>query len=129
MPRHEIFDEHGFNNLGVLRFENWLEIDRVQIAALLGEVAALVENVGNAAAHAGSKISATGSEHHDQAPGHIFATVVANSLDHSSCSGVAYREPLASDSVEKRFAAGGAVEGDIANQNIFLGGKSGPAWR
>ena len=123
MSRHEIFDEHGFHNLGILRFENWLEVDRVQIAALFGEISALVENVGHAATHAGGKISAAGSEHQDQAPGHVFAAVVADAFDHSGRSGVANRKALAGDSVEKRFAAGRAVEGNVANQNIFSGAK------
>src|SRR3981189_693414 len=129
MPRYEIFDEHGFNNLGILGSEDWLEINRLQIAALFGEVAALVKNIGNAAAHAGGKISPAGSEHQHQAPGHVFATVVADSFDHSSRSGIANRKALASNPVEKRFAAGGSVKGHIANQNIFLGSESGPARR
>src|ERR1700675_3838761 len=114
MPRDEILDKHGFHNLGILRFENRLQVNRLQIAALFSEVAALVENVGNATAHAGGKISATGSEHQHQAPGHVFATVVANALDHRGRSGVANRKPFASDTVEERFAAGGAVEGNVA---------------
>src|SRR6266852_7128150 len=129
MPRHEIFDEHGFNNLGILRFKNWLEIDRFQIAALFGEVAALVKNVGDATAHAGGKISATGSERQNQAPGHVFATVIADSFDYSGSSGVADGKALASNPVKKRFAAGCAVEGNVADQNIFLGGESGSAGR
>src|SRR5260370_20335626 len=109
MSRHEIFDQHCFHNLGILRFENWLEVNRSQIATLFGEVPALVKNVGDAATHAGGKISPTGSEHQDQALGHVFAAVVANALDHRSRSGVANCEPLASNAVEKRFAAGCAV--------------------
>src|SRR3981189_1360204 len=129
MPRYEIFDEHGFNNLGILGSEDWLEINRLQIAALFGEVAALVKNIGNAAAHAGGKISPAGSEHQDQAPGHVFAAVVADSFDHSSRSGIAHRKALASTSIEERFAAGGAIESNVADQNIFLGSESGPARR
>src|SRR5712691_3263133 len=107
MPRDEIFDEHGFNYLGILRFKNWLEVNRFQIAALLGKISALVKNVGDAPTHASAKISPAGSEHQDQAPGHVFATVVADALDHRGRSGVANRKALTSDSVEKRFAAGG----------------------
>src|SRR6202521_609505 len=109
MPRYKLFDQNGFDDLGILRFKNWLEIDRVQIAALFGKISALVENVGYAAAHASGKISATGSEHQDQAPGHVFAAVGADAFDHSRGSGVAHCKALASDPVEKRFAAGGAV--------------------
>ena len=66
MSRHEIFDEHGLNNLGILRFENWLEIDRVQVTALFGKISAFVKYVSHAAAHAGGKISPASSEHQHQ---------------------------------------------------------------
>src|ERR1700694_1992646 len=124
MPRDEIFDQHGVNNLGIVRFEKWLEIDRVQIAALFGKISALVKHVSNAPTHAGGKISAAGSEHQDQALGHVFAAVVAHAFDHSSRPGVANRKALTRDSVEKRFAAGGAIESNVANQNVVLGGET-----
>ena len=111
-------------NLRILRFENRLEVDRIQIATFFGKVSALVKNIGDAAAHAGGKISAAGSEHQDQALGHVFATVVADAFDHSGRSGIANGKALAGDSVEKRFAAGGAVEGNVADQNIFFGGET-----
>src|ERR1039458_4038107 len=134
MPRDEIFDEIrfdelGFDKLGILRFENWLKVNRFQIAALFGEVPSLVKNVGDAATHAGGKISPTGSEHQDQALGHVFAAVVADAFDHRGRSGVANRKALASDPVEKRFAAGGAVEGNVANQDVVFGGETGPSRR
>src|SRR5260370_5248676 len=110
--------------MGILRFENWLEANRLQIATLFSEVSAFVKNIGDTAAHAGGKISAAGSEHEHQALGHVFAAVVANALDHRSRSGVANREPLTSDSVEKRFAAGGAVESNVANQDVVFASES-----
>src|SRR5260370_37030872 len=99
MSRHEIFDEHGFNDLGILRFENRLEIDRVQIAALFGKIATLIEDVSNAAAHAGGKISPAGSKHQHQTPSHVFAAVAANALHHSGCPGGANANALARESV------------------------------
>src|SRR5260221_9295785 len=117
MSRDEIFDEHGFHDLGVLRFENWLEVNRIQIAALFCEVAAFVENVGDTTTHAGGKISPTGSENQDQAPGHVFTTVVADSFDHRGPSGVANCEALASASLEKRFATGGPLKDNGAQHN------------
>src|ERR1035441_10451224 len=134
MPRHEIFDELGldelgFGELGILRIENWLKVNRAQIAALFGKVSTLVENVGDAAIHAGGKISPTGPEHQDQPLRHVFAAVVANSLDYRGRSGVANRKPLACDPVEKRFAAGGAVERAVANQDVLFGGETRPSRR
>ena len=84
----------------------------------------LVEDVGDAAAHAGGEVSAAGAEHHDQAVRHVFAAVVANAFDHCGRAGVANREALAGDAVEERFAAGRAVEGDVADQDVFFGGET-----
>src|ERR1700687_5695967 len=122
-------DEPAFDQPNILSFENRLQVDRVQIAALFGEVAALVENVGDAAAHAGGKISAASSEQQHQALGHVFAAVVADALDHRGRSRVANRKALARDPIEKRFAAGGAVESDVADENIVLGSETRPSRR
>src|SRR5208337_5030222 len=98
MPRHECFydiglrelcfDQSSPDELGLPRFENWLQVDRFQIAALFGEVSALIKNVSDAATHSGGKISAARSEHQYQAFCHVFATVVANTLDHCGRSGI-----------------------------------------
>ena len=104
----------------VLRFENRLQVDRFQIAALFGEVSALVKDVSDAATHAGGKISAAGPEHQDQPLGHVFAAVVADAFDYGGRSGVANRKALARDAIEKRLAAGRAIKGNVANQNILF---------
>src|SRR5208282_2621701 len=129
MPRHEIFDQLCFCELGILRFENRFEVNRVQIAAFFCEVSALIENVGDATTHARGKISPTSSEHQDQALGHVFAAMVADSLDHRGRSGIANGEAFASDSIEKRFAAGGAVKGNVSNDDIFFGSEFRPSRR
>src|SRR5438552_6309169 len=72
VARDQISDE-----LHVLLIEQRFEIDRVQIAALLGEISTFVKNVGDTAAHAGSKIPATGAEHDHQPVRHVFAAMVA----------------------------------------------------
>src|SRR3982074_1753361 len=107
---YKIFDEHRFHNVGILGFENRFQVNRIQIAALFCEVTTLIENVSHPTAHAGGKISPTSSKHQHQALGHVFAAMVADAFDHRGRPGVANCEPLAGDSVEKRFAAGGAVE-------------------
>src|SRR5438874_5008320 len=47
----------------IARFDHGLEINRCQVTALIGEVSLFVENVSDTAAHAGSEISAAGTEH------------------------------------------------------------------
>src|SRR5207302_482540 len=114
-----------FDDLYVLHFDHRFEIDRGQIAALLGEVEALVKDVRDSATHAGGEIPATRSEHKHKALGHVFAAVVANSFDYGGGSRVAHGEALPGDSVEKCFTAGRPVERDIADQDVFFRDKFG----
>src|SRR5208283_5116624 len=48
-----------------------LEIDTGLVAAARGEVALIVVDVGDAAAHAGGEVAAGGSETDDEAVGHV----------------------------------------------------------
>src|SRR5579863_410089 len=124
VAQQEIFDDH---HIGLV--EQGLQIDGLQVTSPLGKVSALVEDVGHTAAHAGCEISATGAEHQHDAVGHVLASVVANALDHRSRSGVTNGKALARYSVEKRFAARGAVESNIADDDIFFRRESGGARR
>src|SRR3712207_8544141 len=56
-------------------FRSRLEIDHRQVAAL-GEGAVLVEDVGDAARHAGREVAPCGPDHDHDAAGHVFAAVV-----------------------------------------------------
>src|SRR5581483_3536997 len=47
-----------FHHFQIARIMQRLKIDRVQVTTLLGEVAALIVNVGDTTAHAGSEITA-----------------------------------------------------------------------
>ncbi len=116
---HEIFD-----NLQILRLNQGFEIDRIQIAALFREVSALVEDVGDAAAHACGKISSAGSEDQHKSIRHVLAAMIAHAFDDGGRSGVADRKTFSSHAVEEGFAAGRAVESDIADDNVFLRQRS-----
>src|SRR5271157_495914 len=117
------------DGLYILRLEQRLQIDRLQIAALFGEVAALIKDVGDAAAHASGEIATTGPEDHDQTVRHVFAAVIADALDHSGCTGVADGKALAGDSVKETFTTGRTVQSHIAEDDVFLGRKAGIARR
>ena len=109
-PRQlQVPHDQSLHDLHVVRIEQWLQIDRLQVAALLGEVSALVEDVRHTATHAGGKIPATGSQHQHQAIGHVLATVVANALDNCCRSGISNRKAFACDPVEEGFATGRAI--------------------
>ncbi len=102
-----------------------LQIDAGLVAAARGEVALIVVDESDAAAHAGGEVAAGRAEHDDDAVGHVFAAVIAHAFDHGCCAGVANRKALAGDAVEEDFAAGCAVEDDVADENAFLGQEAG----
>ncbi len=76
-----------------------------RLVALAREVAELVEHIGDAARHAGGKISAGRAEHDDRALRHVFAAVIAGALDDRGRTRVAHRESLACDAIEKASPA------------------------
>ena len=94
------------------------------VAAARGEVALVVEDVGDAAAHAGGEVAAGLAENDDEAVGHVLAAVIADAFDHRGRAGVADGEALAGHAVEEDFAAGGAVEHDVADENVFFGQRT-----
>ncbi len=117
--------EQAADLIDIFVVDERLEIDAGLVAAARGEVALIVVDVGDAAAHAGGEVAAGGTEHDDEAVGHVFAAVVAHAFDHRGGAGVADGEALAGDAVEEDFAAGGAVENDVADQDAFFGQEAG----
>ena len=61
-------------------FRDRFEFDHRHIAEGR-EGAVLIEHIGDAAGHAGRKITAGAAEHDHEPAGHIFAAVVAGALD------------------------------------------------
>ena len=51
------------------------------VATARGEVALIVVDVGDAAAHACGKVAAGGTENDGEAVGHVFAAMIADALD------------------------------------------------
>src|SRR5262245_23080073 len=121
MAPHEALDD-GL----VIRAER-LEVHALRVHAL-GEVAVLVEDVGQAAAHPGSEVAARAAEDDYRAPRHVLAAVVADTLDHGLGAAVAHREALARGALEVGLAGGGAVERDVAGDDV-LGRVEGRAAR
>ena len=100
-----------------------IEIDRRQVAALLREVALLVEDVGDSATHAGGEVAPARAKHHDRSVGHVFATVVAKSFDDRGRSRIAHREALARNAGEERLPARRAIEHNVADDDVLLGNQ------
>ena len=84
------------------------------------ELLVFIDNVGDSAAHACSKISSGRSEYHHPSAGHVFTTVISNSLYNGVGSAVADGETLSGDSPEKCFSGGGAIKNGVSNQDVFF---------
>src|SRR5690606_28166265 len=59
------------------------------------------------------------------AAGHVLAGVVADAFDDGGRAGVADAEPLADDAAGEQLAGGGAVQDDVAADDLLLGREPG----
>mmetsp|Transcript_19801 Transcript_19801/g.45547 ORF Transcript_19801/g.45547 Transcript_19801/m.45547 type:complete len:577 (-) Transcript_19801:2090-3820(-) len=92
----------------------------------LGDVPLLLlEEVGDASRHAGTDVAASGAEHHHHATRHVLERVVAAPLHHRLAPRVADAEALAGAPRRKEVAAGGAIEGGVADNGLGRGVKLG----
>src|SRR5262249_61351102 len=71
--------------------------------------------------HAGGEIPPGPGEHDAPAARHVLAAVDADALDDRVDPAVAHAEPLPGHAAHERFAAGRAVEGDVADDDVILG--------
>ena len=67
--------EEAADEVKILVLGERLQVDHLLVAADV-EVALFVEDVGDAAAHAGAEVAARGADDDDAAAGHVLATVV-----------------------------------------------------
>src|SRR5690606_4963636 len=102
-----------------------LEVDQGAIAPR-AELIDGVEHVGDATAHAGREVAAGPADHDDATARHVFAAVVADTLDHRECAAVAYGEPLPRQPPHVGLAAGGTVERHVADDDVLLGDERRP---
>src|SRR5208282_4647411 len=107
--------------------------DRTQLdhpgVAARWERAVFVKHVRHTAAHAGREVTAGLAQNHDQAARHVLASMVADALDDRVRAAVTHRESLAGYAAEERFAAGRAVERDVADNDVVLGLEGRCFWR
>ena len=93
-----------------------IELHHCQIASV-GERAALVEHVGDAARHARSEVASRLTDDHDDTAGHIFAAMIACALDDRDRAGIAHPEALTRYAAEIAFAGGRAVKNGVADDD------------
>ncbi len=77
----------------------------------------------DAARHPGREVAAGRPEHDDAAAGHVLAAVVADAFDDRGRARVAHAEALAHHAAEVGLTTGGAVERDVAGDDVLLGGE------
>src|SRR6185312_9425215 len=99
---------------------NRFEFDHRHVAAF-GEVAGLVQHIGNAARHAGGEVAAGLADNDDDAARHVFAAMVADALDDGGDTRIAHGEPFTGDAAEIGLALGRAVKHGIADDGGFFG--------
>ena len=83
----------------------------------------LVEDVRDAAAHPGGEVPPCRAQHYHAPVGHVLAAVVAHAIDDGVRAAVADTEAFARQAADEHLAAGGAVEGHVANDDVLLGHK------
>ena len=82
---------------------------------------ALVKNVSHASAHSGGEISSCAAKNNRNAACHIFKSVVAAAFRHSGGSGVSHAKALAGHAVYEGLSACRAKEGDVSDDDVFVG--------
>ena len=104
-------------------------IERIQIdhllVDLLPECSSGIPHIRDAAAQARREIPAGLAEDHGPTGRHVFAAVVAHTLDDSFRATVAHAEAFAADAADVDLAACRAIRHDIAGDHILLGLERG----
>ena len=111
--------DEGTDFLDVIHGDQRFQIHHAGVA-LPRERIVLVQDVRDAAAHARREVAPGRTEDDHATAGHVLAAVVADAFDHRMGAAVANAEPLGGDPPEKALAGGGAVEHDVADQDLLL---------
>ena len=91
----------------------------------LGKIAGLIQDVGDAAAHARGEIASGLAEDHHATAGHVFATVIAHGFDDRVHAGVAHAEAFARHAADENLAARRAIKRHVADDDVLLGHEGG----
>src|SRR5213596_2032819 len=87
---------------------NLSRIDHLQITTSC-KIALVVDDIGNTAAHARRKVSSGLAEHDNAAARHIFAAMIADTLDDGDRATVPDRETLSGDATDKCFSRSSSI--------------------
>ena len=119
----------GFAGFGIKAFV-LLGLQEAAMVEAIGEKAAvLVVDPGEAAGHAGAEVDASGSEDDCEAAGHVFAAVIADAFDDGRAPELRTAKRSPARPAAKNESAGGAVESDVAEDDVWLGCRCARAGR
>mmetsp|Transcript_51250 Transcript_51250/g.116717 ORF Transcript_51250/g.116717 Transcript_51250/m.116717 type:complete len:417 (-) Transcript_51250:3697-4947(-) len=102
------------------------QLDHLPVAILL-EVTLWIKDPRDTATHTRSEIGPGLAQDHHASPGHVLATVVADTLHDHPGPGVPDSETLGCNPAEESQAAGGSVHADVANNDVLLSVERGIA--
>src|SRR5881392_891752 len=110
--------DHVLEQLGFIRLFDLRQLNHVAIAAP-DKIVIFIEYISDATRHPRGKVSAGPAQHDHAAAGHVFATMIADTFDDGTDTTVANAEAFTGHSIDVGFAAGGSIEGDIADDHIL----------
>ena len=96
------------------------ELDHLLVDLLL-EVLVDVENVGDTTGHTGSEVATGRAKDEHTTTCHVLATVVTNTLNNRSSTGVTDTEALSGNTTEEASTLSGTVQADVTDQDVLLG--------
>jgi len=111
--------DHVAEKLDVLGLVDVFQVNHIEVAERVEQLV-LVEDVRDPAAHTGCEVSPGAPEHDDPPGGHVFAPVVADTLDDRGDAAVADGESLARHAVDVRLASGRAVQEGVADDDVLV---------
>ena len=119
--RVAIVDDHPMFRMGLAAaIGERFELDHFLIHTI-GEVAAFVENVGDAAAHAGREVATCATEDDRDSAGHVLTTVIAHPFDDGLRAAIADAESFAGHAAKIQLSGGRAVQTHVAGDDVLLG--------
>ena len=113
-----IIGQDFFQFLNIVFIPELLQLDHVFVDPAV-EAVVPVQDIGDAAAHAGREVLARGAKKHRSAACHIFQAVVAAAFRHSGGAGVPDTETLTGHAANIGCAGSRPVQGHVADDTVF----------
>ena len=115
-----IIGQDFFQFLNIVFIPELLQLDHVFVDPAV-EAVVPVQDIGDAAAHAGRKVLARAAKKHRSAACHIFQAMVAAAFRHSGGAGVPDAETLTGHAANIGCAGSRPVQGHVADDTVFRG--------